>query len=124
MDKPLLQDRVGIDPSEIPNRFLNQLGPLLILASIFFLNFISRIILAPLIPEIELAFKITHADAGSLFFLISLGFFISMICSGFISSRLNHKRTIIVSSTVLGIAMIGSAFCRDVWSLCLGLLCG
>lgn len=106
---------------EISPRFLSQLGPLLILTSIFFLNFISRIILAPLIPEIEIAFNLTHAGAGALFFFISLGTFISLTTSGFISSRLNHRRTIIVSNTVLGLAMIGTAFCKDIWSLRLGL---
>ena len=109
------------DFPEISPRFLSQLGPLLILTSIFFINFISRIILAPLIPEIEITFNLTHADAGALFFFISLGTFISLTTSGFISSRLNHRRTIIVSNTVLGLAMIGTAFCKDIWSLRLGL---
>ena len=121
MDNPLAREDAGIDPSEISGRFLLQLGPLLILASIFFLNFTSRIILAPLIPAIEEDFNLSHAHAGALFFLISLGYFISITNSGFISSRLNHKRTIIMSNTVLGVALIGTAFCRDVWSFCLGL---
>lgn len=111
----------GIDPSQGSGRFLSQLGPLLILTSIFSMNFISRIILAPLSPEIEKSYNLTHADAGALFFLISLGYFISLTTSGFVSSRLSHKRVIIVSNTVLGVALIGTAFSRDVWSLCLGL---
>lgn len=121
MDNPLAREDAGIDPSEISGRFLTQLGPLLILTSIFFLNFICRIILAPLIPEIEIGFNLTHAEAGALFFLISLGYFISITTSSFISSRLNHKRAIIMSNTVLGVALIGTAFCKDVWSLRLGL---
>jgi NNP family nitrate/nitrite transporter-like MFS transporter len=111
----------GTDPSKISGRFLSQLRPLLILTSIFFLNFISRIILAPLIPEIETDFNLTHAEAGILFFLISLGYFISITTSSFISSRMTHKRAIIMSNTVLGATLIGTAFCRDVWSLRLGL---
>lgn len=111
----------GSGPSETSGGFLGQLGPLLILTSIFFLNFISRIILAPLIPEVEKAFNLTHSDAGALFFLISLGTFIALTASGFVSSHLNHKRTIILSNTVLGTALIGTAFCKDLWSLCLGL---
>jgi NNP family nitrate/nitrite transporter-like MFS transporter len=110
----------GADPSKISGRFLSQLRPLLILTCIFFLNFISRIILAPLIPEIEEDFNLTHADAGALFFLISLGYFISITNSGFISSRLNHKHAIIMSNTALGMALIGTALCRNVWSFCLG----
>jgi hypothetical protein len=53
MDNALGCEGVGIDPPESSGRILNQLGPMLILTSIFFLNFISRIILAPLIPEID-----------------------------------------------------------------------
>ena len=81
----------AINPANVSDRLLSQLGPLLILTSIFFLNFISRIILAPLIPEIEINFNLTHADAGALFFLISMGYFIAITGSGFISARLNHK---------------------------------
>ena len=121
MDNALGCEGVGIDPPESSGRILNQLGPMLILTSIFFLNFISRIILAPLIPEIEAAFNLTHADTGVLFFLISLGYFISLSASGFISSRLHHRRAIIVSNTALGAALIAIAFCGDVWSLRLGL---
>jgi len=107
--------------SEISDRFVSQLGPLLILTSIFFLNFIARITLAPLTPEIERNFNLTHAEAGILFFLISLGNFITLAGSGFISARLNHKRTIIISNTALGLALVGIAFCKDVWTLRLAL---
>ena len=101
--------------------FLNQLGPLLILTSIFFLNFVSRITPAPLTPRIELDLKLTHADAGALFLMISLGYFITLIGSGLVSSRVNHKRTIIISNTALGLALIGTSFCSGPWSIRLGL---
>jgi NNP family nitrate/nitrite transporter-like MFS transporter len=101
--------------------FFNQLGPLLILTSIFFINFVSRIILAPLTPRIETDLNLTHSDAGTLFFMISLGYFITLIGSGFVSSRFNHKRTIIISNTALGFALIGTAFCEGPWTMRLGL---
>jgi NNP family nitrate/nitrite transporter-like MFS transporter len=103
------------------NSLFSQIGPLLILASIFFLNFISRIIPAPLNPWIETDLNLTHADAGALFFMISLGYFITLIGSGFVSSRFNHKRTIIISNTALGLALIGTAFCVGPWTMRLGL---
>jgi NNP family nitrate/nitrite transporter-like MFS transporter len=121
MDNPLAPADTGAHSSEISDRFLNQLGPLLLLTSIFFLNFVARVTLAPLIPEIEINFNLSHAEAGALFFLISLGNFITLTGSGFISSRLNHKRTIIISNTALGLALIGVAFCKDVWTLRLAL---
>ena len=100
---------------------LNQLGPLLILTSIFFLNFVSRITPAPLTPRIELDLRLNHADAGALFLMISLGYFITLIGSGLLSSRVNHKRTIIISNTALGLALIGTSFCTGPWSIRLGL---
>jgi len=121
MDKSLTPKDAATHSSESSDRFLSQLGPLLILTAIFFLNVVSRVTLAPLTPEIEINFNLTHADAGALFFLISLGTFITLTGSGFISSRLNHKRTIIISNTALGLVLIGIAFCKDVWSLRLAL---
>jgi len=103
------------------NSFFNNLGALLILTSIFFFNFVSRITPAPLIPRMGKDLNLTHADAGTLFFMISLGYFITLIGSGFVSSRFNHKRTIIISNTTLGFALIGTSFCTGPWTLRLGL---
>ena len=88
----------------------SQVGPLLLMTGIFFLNFISRIILAPLMPTIEMDLGIGHAEAGSLFLLISLGYFISLMGSGFLSSRFTHRKTIIFSSIVLGITLLAISF--------------
>lgn len=101
--------------------FFNQLGSLLILTSIFFFNFASRIITAPLIPRIESDLNLTHADAGTLFFMISLGYFITLMGSGFVSSHFNHKRTIIISNTALGLALIATSFCTGLWTIRMGL---
>jgi NNP family nitrate/nitrite transporter-like MFS transporter len=81
----------------------SQIGPLLLMTGIFFLNFISRIILSPLMPTIEMDLGIGHAEAGSLFLLISLGYFISLVGSGFFSSRFTHRKTI-VGITLLAIS--------------------
>ena len=83
----------------------SQIGPILFLAGIFFLNFLGRIILAPLLPTIEKDLGLDHAGAGSLFLLISSGYFVSLLGSGFVASRLMHKRTIIVSATAIGFAL-------------------
>jgi NNP family nitrate/nitrite transporter-like MFS transporter len=103
------------------NSFLGQLGPLLILTSIFFFNFVSRITPAPLIPRMEKDLNLTHADAGTLFFMISLGYFLTLIGSGFVSSRFNHKKTIAIANTALGFALIVTSFCTGLWTLRLGL---
>ncbi len=100
---------------------LESLSPLLVLTSVFFLNFTSRISPAPLVPSIEKDLNLSHAGSGALFLFISLGYFITLMGSGFLSSRLSHRRTIVSSNTALGIALIGTAFCIGPWTIRLGL---
>ena len=109
-------------PEEKSDRFRTYLGPLLILTSIFFINFISRIIPAPLLPKIEADLNISHAQAGSIFLLISIGYFLALIGSGFFSARLTHRKTIILSCAVLGVILLGMSFSKGLWGLRLGLL--
>ncbi|MGD9173926.1 MAG: MFS transporter [Desulfobacterales bacterium] len=103
------------------NAFRKSIGPILILTSIFFLNFTSRISPAPLTPRIEWDLNLSHAETGTLFLFISIGYFVTLIGSGFISSRLNHKRTIVISNMALGIALMGTSFCSGPWTMRLGL---
>jgi NNP family nitrate/nitrite transporter-like MFS transporter len=102
--------------------FGSQIGPLLLLTSIFFLNFLARITLAPLMPAIEKDIGFSHGEAGSLFLVVSAGYFISLLGSGFFSSRLMHKRTILLSATAVGVALMVIAFCTSLWGILIGLL--
>jgi MFS transporter, NNP family, nitrate/nitrite transporter len=105
-----------------PAPLISQLGPLLFLVGIFFLNFVSRIILGPLMPAVEEALKVGHEEAGSLFLLISIGYSPALLASGFVSSRLNHRRTITLSSIALGGALLIVGFGRHLWTIRLGLV--
>ena len=80
--------------------------PVVFLAGVFFLNFVSRIILSPLVPAVEADLGLGHGAAGSLFLLITAGYFVSLVGSGFISSRITHCSTIILSLVALGCVMI------------------
>ncbi len=102
--------------------FLIQLTPLLLLTSIFFVNFISRIILAPLMPRVKADLALSHAEAGSLFLLISLGYFTTLLASGFISSRLTHRKTIMFSGLAMGVALFITSFSTSLWGMRLGLV--
>ncbi|MDY6789885.1 MAG: MFS transporter [Thermodesulfobacteriota bacterium] len=97
-------------------------GPLLLLSAIFFLNFTARVVYAPLMPEIEANLDITHAAAGSLFFYLSIGYFITLLGSGWIAASLNHRRTIILSSVVLGLTLIFTAFSSSLLAIRITLL--
>jgi NNP family nitrate/nitrite transporter-like MFS transporter len=105
-----------------PASFRFQVGPLLYLVGTFFLNFLSRIVLSPLMPTIEEDLKLGHDEAGSLFFLISLGFCMMLLGSGFVSSRLNHRRTIILSSMAVGMALLFVGLTHSLWGVRIGLL--
>jgi len=109
-------------PSSESPSFFSQLGPILFLTTIFFLNFIGRIVFAPLMPSIENNLGLDHTEAGSMFLLISLGYFISLLGSGFLSCRLTHRRTIIVSALSVGMVLICTSFSDSLWSIRLSLL--
>jgi len=102
--------------------FLTQLTPLLLLTSIFFVNFIARIILAPLMPRVKADLALSYAEAGSLFLLISLGYFTTLLASGFISSRLTHRKTIMFSGIAMGIALFITSFSTSLWGMRIGLI--
>ena len=98
------------------------IGPLLLLTGLFFLNFTARVVFAPLMPEIEAGLGISHGAAGSLFFLMSVGYFFTLLCSGWFAARLTHRRTIVLSSVVLGVALLATAFADRLWSIRITLL--
>ncbi len=96
-------------------------GPLLLLTGIFFLNFTARIVLAPLMPTIERELGIAHAEAGSLFLLISFGYFLSLTGAGVLSSRITHRGTVILSAMTVGLALLGISLSTSLRGIRIGL---
>jgi NNP family nitrate/nitrite transporter-like MFS transporter len=107
--------------SEGPQGLGFQIGPLLMLATVFFLGFLSRVILAPLMPEIEKDLGIGHGQAGSLFLMVSVGGLITTMSSGFVSSFLLHRWTIVVSTVCVGVALFAVALSRGISGVVIGL---
>ncbi len=62
--------------------------------------------MAPLLPEIEAALTISHGQAGTFFLCISIGYFVSLLGSGFVSARLGHKRAIVASMAALSLSLV------------------
>ena len=112
----------GSKHPQLQESFRDQLPPLLLLTSIFFVNFLARIVLAPLMPAVESDLGLGHAEAGSLFLLVSLGYFTTLLASGFITCRLTHKQTIISSNIALGFALLFTSFSTGLWGMRLGLI--
>ncbi len=84
-----------------------SLSPLLILMGIFYVNMVSRVSISPLLPVIKADLGLGLAEAGSLFLLLAVGYCSGLFLSGFATARLSHRRTILLSSGVMGIAMLG-----------------
>jgi NNP family nitrate/nitrite transporter-like MFS transporter len=88
---------------------------------IFFLNFTARIILAPFLPTIERELGISHGQAGSFFFLISAGYVIGLMASGFCAARGTHKLIIVFSTAGIGLALFAVSSATGLWAIWTGL---
>jgi len=98
------------------------LGPLFALTGVFLLNFLGRVVLAPLLPALEADLGISHAQAGGLFLWVSGGYCAGLLASGWISSHLGHRRTVILSGTLVGLSLLAVAGARGLAGLHLALL--
>ncbi|MBB5348782.1 MFS transporter [Desulfoprunum benzoelyticum] len=92
--------------------FRRVLPQILFLSSLFLLNFLSRIIFSPLLPQIERELGFGHTVSGSFFLWISAGYFPSVLFSGFVSARITFKRTIVLSTLAAGSALVILSHCE------------
>lgn len=98
------------------------LSPLLFLVVIFYLNFTSRVVLGPLLPVLEIELGLGHGQAGSLFLLMQLGYSLGLLGSVFLAGHLNHRRTILVSTTAVGLMLLVASQSASVTGLRVGLI--
>ncbi len=78
----------------------------ILIICVFFFNFGCRLIPAPFLVHLEQEFNLGHAQAGGLFFNVSLGISIALLLSGFVASRLQHKNTILLSALGSGFFLL------------------
>jgi NNP family nitrate/nitrite transporter-like MFS transporter len=102
-----------------PSSFLSL--SLILLVGIFYLNFISRIALAPFLPIVEIDLGLGHGEAGSLFFYAASGYAGGLLASGYITARIVHHRMITLSAGMLGLAMVALSLSRSLAALQAGL---
>jgi MFS transporter, NNP family, nitrate/nitrite transporter len=112
-----MMDDIGLYDCPMPDSFRDKIGLTLSLAWLFYLGFVSRVLFAPLMPDIEADLGIGHGEAGNLFLMMSLGYLLAPICSGYISSWLNHLGTMKLSALLVGIALIPASFAKSTGSL-------
>lgn len=86
--------------------FRTALPYLLLFMGLFYCNFVARVILSPLLAPVKSEFGISHASAGGLFFFVATGMSVALACSGFVAARLQHRRTVLLSTLLLGTGML------------------
>ena len=80
--------------------------PLLLLTFIFYMNFVSRVIMAPLLPIVESELGLGHGQAGSLFFFVAFGYGVGLLGSGAVSHFLTHRLTITFAALMGGLSLL------------------
>jgi NNP family nitrate/nitrite transporter-like MFS transporter len=91
--------------------------PILILGSVLCISFLSRIIISPLLLRIERDLGISHAAAGALFLLISSGYSLTMLASGYISHWISHRPTIIISIVSVSIMLLLISYTQSLFTI-------
>ena len=83
----------------------------------FYLNFIGRVVIAPLLPAIEADLSISHAQAGSLILITTAGYFVTITGSSLVSSHISHRYTILLSAFAAALALVGVSLSNSFSSL-------
>ena len=105
---------IPFDPSNELEHLTTGKGPLLTLTSIFFVNFLSRVTLAPLLVAIEKEFQLGHHEAGGLVFIVTGGYSLSLFCSGYLAARMVHRKIIFLSALGVGLSLLALSLSRDI----------
>jgi MFS transporter, NNP family, nitrate/nitrite transporter len=99
----------------------SQLILLGFLTGIFLINFIARVVMAPLMPVIEQDLGLGHTAAGVFFMMMAMGYAAGLLGSGFISARIAHRRTIALAAIACGSAFFLIAASHTLWMIRMGL---
>ena len=101
----------------IPISFRDSIAITVFIAWLFYLSFVGRIIFGPMMPVIEQELGINHSQAGTLFLMIAAGQFIGQVFSGLLSSRINHRGSLMVSVFLLGLSLLAFGLVRSVTTM-------
>ncbi|NCC24581.1 MAG: MFS transporter [Deltaproteobacteria bacterium] len=113
-----MSSRNGVS-ADVPNRmdkagppFGACLGPLTVLAGLFFLNFSARLLLGPLLLPIQADLDIPLARVGWFFLAVSWGYSAGILLSSQAAHLLTHQRNIACSMIGLGASMLWAGFAQ------------
>ena len=105
----------GTCPNAEP--FRNVAGSVVFVSLLFFLTFIARFIFSPLMPTISGDIAITSGQVGALFFMAAVGGLLGSLAAGTISTRFNHRGTLLTAVFGIAVVLVVSALVDSVWAL-------
>jgi NNP family nitrate/nitrite transporter-like MFS transporter len=108
-------------PHPAPPDWRASYGSLLFLAAIFLVNFLSRIVFGPLLVVMEQDLHLGHQEAGGLFLIITTGYSLSLLGSGYLANRLSHRRIIALSALGMGAVLFFLSLRQPLWAIRAGL---
>lgn len=111
-------DETPLQPSKTSREFSSYLPFLLIVSFLTFLNILARTLFAPLTPILCGEMNLCHADTGHLFFVLSLGFAITLFLSQYINSWISHKSTLSISMYGCAAMFLAMPWVSSYFSLC------
>jgi NNP family nitrate/nitrite transporter-like MFS transporter len=103
--------------NDIRDSFGKALPAVLFVTSVFFFNFLSRVILAPVMPVIQADLGFSHAGAGVLFLALGVGNAVGLLLSGFVSREVNHRRAVGISALLVGCCALATPMARSYGAL-------
>lgn len=94
-------------------------GTIVFITALFLVSFLARLIFAPLMPAIQEdpSLGVGPGQAGSLFLLTAIGAFVGSLAAGLVSSRINHRGTLLVSTYAVAATLVGAYFADSLWAL-------
>lgn len=103
--------------------FTPALPALILLTTIFFTNFLARTIFGPLLLPISQNLGQGLAASAKIYVLLFSGYSLSVLCAGFISQFLGHKKTIVASASTIGLSLLGLSWTHSFGALLVGVFC-
>lgn len=94
----------------------------LLLVWVFFMTFVARTVLSPLLLEVEEELGISHAQGGALFLFISVGVITTMLLSGLILQKIQHRTAIAISGLLAAAGLLVLSLSETLLPFRLGLL--
>ena len=83
-----------------------KLLPLFIFWGLWFVNFSTRTVFAPLLPLIEDSLSLSHGQAGGLFTSLAFGYGISLFFAGRFASVLGYRKTVVTGFVGIAAAVL------------------